>query len=189
MSGSILYHDLTTQERETVFGYFLLRLLKKEEMWETEHKEVFVYLAALLLNLIFPTHQKAAQKYLKKTNVDLAELWDESHDTAERYHTFKFNADDSLVACGIFRPEPKNERYWITVEKGKMCYQLAARCANQIHRKETPLAAVLSHLSEQFQEYQNRLCRLRRAYLHFVKKLTREEAHYLFRQVGRLTLR
>ena len=187
MSSSILYQDLTTQEKETVFGYFLLRLLKKEELWETEHKEVFVYLAALLLNLIFPARQKDFQKYFKSTSVDLAELWEEPHDTAERYYAFKFNADESLVACGIFHPE-RNEHYWKTMEKGKICYQFAARCAHQMHRKETPVSGVLNHLSQQFQEYQQRLYRLRRAYLHFVNKLSEEETSYLMRHLKRLTL-
>lgn len=186
ISGSLLYQDLTRQEKETVLGYFLLRLLKKEELWDAEPKEVFVYLAYLLLSLIGSAYQAQSQKYRVRYETELAQVLEKTSDLAQRYCYLKFNADDLLVTCGIFRPAPSAD-FHANVERGKIYYKLTASCAHQIQRKPTPLVGVFEHLAACFEEYQRRLNRLRRAYLYFVNRLTEEEIRYLQAQLDRLT--
>lgn len=170
-----------------MLGYFLLRLLKGEDLWKNEHKEVYVYLAYLLLSLINPEHQQQAQKYLIRYHVDLEKVLEEAENTAQRYYTLKFNADDLLITCGIFKPHPHAE-YGSNMERGKIYYKLTANCALHLWRKMTPVIEVFEQLAACFEEYQRRLQRLRRAYFSFVQKLSAEEKNYLMAKLGRLTL-
>lgn len=186
-STSLLYLNLSDKERESVFGYFLLRLLKGNELWETQNKEVFVYLAGLLLNLLYPKNQDASQKYLILYEADLSKYLDEAKDLAEQYYCLKFNADHLLVTSGLFQNQ-RDPHYQNNADRGKVYYRWAANCAHKIYRKGTPLMGVMEHLSDYFEDYQQRLTRLRRSYFNFVNKLSVQEKEELLSQVHRLTL-
>lgn len=187
MKTSLLYLDLSQGEKETVFGYFLLRLLNGKDLWKTNNKEVFVYIAGLLLNLIHPTHQRESQKYLVAYEADLAKYLDEAKDAAERYYCLKFNADHLLVSGGLFHAR-QDEIYFANQDRGKIYYRMAASCAHQIYRKQTILMDIMEHLSDYFGDYQNHLLKLRRSYLQFVNKLTEIEKKELLSQVHRLVV-
>jgi len=188
MNTSLLYQSLAKGEKETVFGYFLLRLLKGEEFFESDHKEVFVYLAGLLLKLLLPIHQSESQKYLILYETDLAKFLDErGKDLAERYYCLKFNADHLLVTCGLFHSH-RDREHLSDVDRGKTYYRWAADAAHKIYRKETTLTQVFGHLSEYFEDYEERLRKLRRTYLQLVQKLTEKEKEDLLTQVNRSIL-
>lgn len=187
MNTSLLYLNLSEKEKESVFGYFLLKLLKGKNLWEEKHQEVVVYISGLLLNLVAPSSQSAAQKYLVVYESDLSQLLDEAKDLSERYHCLKFNADHLLVNNGIFNPDKRIELQ-DRIDRGKTYYRMTANCAHHLYRKETPIVQVFDHLSRQFEEYRYRLERLRKTYLHFAQKLTQKEKNELLSTVHNLTL-
>lgn len=188
MDSSLIYLSLSKREKETVFGYFLLKLLKGKNLWEEENQEVTVYIAGLLLNLIHPSNLMEAQKYLIVYESDLSQFLDQSKDLSEQYHCLKFNADHLLVNHGIFNPSGGEEQHQVCIDRGKTYYRMTANCAQHIYRKETSIVKVFEHLSDQFEDYRFRLERLRKTYLNFTQKLTQNEKKELLSYVHNLTL-
>lgn len=182
---SLHYWDFSHQEEESVFSFFLVRLLHKNGLWEEEHKEVNVYVAGLLLKRIQPSHLLESEKYLLEYESDMIHRLDHSQDRAEQYHCLKFNADYLLVDSGIFLNEG-DKKLPRQVDRGKTYYRWTANCAQHIYRKQTGLTQIFDHLSNYFEEYQTRLKRLRKSYFQFVNKLSVDEKESLFSEVQQM---
>ncbi len=182
---SLAYWNFDKEEKETAFGYFLIRLLQKNGLWEEENKEVHIYIAGLLLKLIHPTHLFESQKYLVQYETDMTQWLEQSNDRAEQYHCLKFNADHLLIDSGIFL---KNEGTKLpeATYRGKAYYRLTSSYAQHIYRKSNTLTHIFDHLSNYFEDYQARLKAIRRSYFQFVNRLTEEEKKDLYTELNQL---
>lgn len=141
--------------------------------------DVHVYLAGLLAQILpSERHEELSVGYLYDYDFELADAL-EGADGARTFRTLKTNADNILVALGIFRalPTPRvRHKGFVTrddyVGRGRTYYTQAASCRKRIDRQTTARVEVLEKLSDRFEAYLQLLDHLRADYLDLHTKLS-----------------
>ena len=146
---------------------------------DPDDADVHVYLAGLLAQILpSERHDELALGYIFDYDFELADALDGA-DGARTFRTLKTNADNILVALGIFRalPTPRvRQKGFVTrddyVGRGRSYYTQAASCRKRIDRQTTARVEVLEKLSDRFETYLQLLDRLRADYLDLHTRLS-----------------
>lgn len=175
-----LYHQIPGPRTEATFGAVMEMLLKTrlklklETNREGYDEDVNAYLAGLLVSYIDPGYVKAVSQVLSQYNIDVYEAVAKAQDNKVRiYWIYKVNADDLLMALGIFHriwEEWEGEMYRL-----KAYYNYASQYQRRIYGKATAVGEIQSKLADGTQRYLTILSSARSDYLHLIEPVGSEE--------------
>lgn len=175
---------------EGTFGYMVELLLKSRLKLQLDadrlyDEDVNAYLAGLLVSYIDPAYLHWIRRILAPCDVDLHEaVLGCREDRVQAYWIYKVNADDLLMARGLFHgpPAPEEEEKQGEVVRLKRYYGAASQFQRRIYGRPTAVGEVHSKLSGEAERYLTILSTTRRDYLQFVQQLSEEEMNQLQRK-------
>ena len=183
---STLYYPLGEPMPEGTFGYMVELLLKSRLKLRLDadrlyDEDVNAYLAGLLVSYIDPLYLHWIRRILAPYDVDLHEaVLGYCEDRVQSYWIYKVNADDLLMARGVFHspPAPEEEHRGELIRL-KRYYSAASQFQRRIYGRLTAVGEVHSKLAGEAERYLAILSTTRRDYLQFVQQLSPEELNRL----------
>jgi hypothetical protein len=155
-------------------------------------EDVNVYLAHLLDTFIDLPNRRVG-KFRIVSDHEVHREVSSTNDVRRRYQIYKTQADNILMALGIFENaalgRPSQADVYLasremSMGRGKAYYRYAQSCSESLSRRRTGLSMVLEKLSSEFEVYVEVLNFLRDRYLHALEHISEGAFYHLERSLG-----
>lgn len=157
-----------------------------------EDEDVNVYLTHLLSSFVQPDTRQGSVPFLIPPDHEIARDARDTGDPRLKYNLYKSNADNILLALGIFRNEnlkrPSGSDIYLasrecTLGRGKAYYRYAQTYSEALHKRATGISLVLEKLSRDLETYVEILNFVRDRYFHYLERLGEGSLFHIERSI------
>jgi hypothetical protein len=149
-------------------------------------EDVNMYIAGLLFSFMTPLFHEREARYVRETELGVAQLVNDSTDRAFKFLVYRSNADHLLMKLSLFdffREDPVSSAQQI--KRGSRYYAFAAGYAGEIDRRRSARLDVMEKMSVRFNEYLVILSEMTRKCLEFIQHIRPAEESRILRESQR----
>ena len=193
------YHDIETDERQSVFFFMLNAFLHARIDTENESdgdEEVNVYMAHLLESLVDGTFYTANSDNLASTPLDVFHRVELEDSDRRKVLVYRGNADHRLIAFGLFNGWGEHRSLYRRaftpsvsyLEEAQRYYEWAALFSNRMPARYCGMTVTFEKIAARFDTYLDVLRHIGLRYFHFIERLSAGELFHLEKQANEAAL-